>query len=82
MTDLTKFKKQPVNELELKRSPETPQKKAGRPPLENPHDRLTEKVTLNFSVSEKKKLNKLSLGKGGLPIALMIRGFLKEAKWI
>ena len=77
-TDLSQLKpadnKQVLKEIsEVAR----PQKKLGRKPKQ-PNERLTEKLTINFTKAEKEKLLALSQERGGLPLTILIRNILKE----
>lgn len=55
-------------------------RKGGRPPKEK-SDRMTEKVTLNFTEEEKEKLLEHAKKKG-IPITVLIRTLLAENDYI
>lgn len=70
-------KNQSNQEQETKQAP----MKRGRKPKEA-EERLTEKVTVNFTVDEIKALKELSAQNFNVPLPTLIRGFLKEQKII
>lgn len=59
----------------------SPNKKSGRPP-KAADEKMTEKVTVNFTPSEKEKLLEKSNELGGLPLSILIRNGLKKASYI
>ena len=85
MTDLSAFKQNKKKVLEKVAKADKGQKgekkKVGRTP-KNPEERLTEKITLNFTQAEKDKLLSISAEKGNLPLTLLIRNLLKENGYI
>ena len=74
-TDLSKFKKS--NKKVLKSLP----KKTGRPPKKET-ERLNQKITINFTNTEKEKLLKRSKKNRNIPITTMIRDLLIDNNYI
>ena len=75
-TDLSVFKKNDRKVLK-----KISGKKGGRP-VKNQGEKLNQKVTVNFSVTEKQKLMERSRASGGLPITMLIRNVLFEKGYI
>jgi len=71
MSDISKFRKTNRNELRERQ-------KVGRKPKPK-EKKLTEKITLSFTLEEKEKIAKRSEKQGGLPYTIMIRNVLREA---
>jgi hypothetical protein len=74
-TDLSKFKKS--NKKVLNSLP----KKNGRPP-KNEKERLNQKITINFTNTEKENLLKRSKKNRNIPITTMIRNLLIDNDYI
>mgnify|MGYP005637664155 CR=1 FL=1 len=78
MSDLSAIKQNKKKVFETIDEPnKVEKKKLGRTP-KKPEKRLTEKVTINFTIAEKEKLMALSQEKGNLPLTILIRNVLKE----
>ena len=75
-TDLSVFKKNDRQVLK-----EISGKKGGRP-TKTAGEKLSQKVTLNFSVDEKQKLLERSKEMGGVPLTALIRNLLIENGYI
>ena len=75
-TDLSAFKKNDRRVLK-----ETSLKKGGRPPKDEA-EKLTQKITVNFTPAEKEKLLERSKASGGLPLTTLIRNVLAEHGYI
>ena len=74
--DLSVFKK---NDRKILK--EISGKKGGRPPKEDA-EKLTQKITVNFTLAEKEKLLERSKAAGGLPLTILIRNVLAEHGYI
>jgi ribosomal protein L44E len=76
MTDLSIFKKNDRQILKKMSGNE------GGRPVKKGSEKLSQKVTINFTISEKEKLLKRSKSMGGVPITTMIRNLLFENGYI
>lgn len=89
--DLSAFKKKPKKNLlngspnsqgvERRENKQIPKNKAGRKPLPEA-ERLTEKVTVNFTAAEIENLKTLSAENFNVPLPQLIRGILKKNETI
>lgn len=91
--DLSDFKKSPKKnllngikepntfEVEVNQQVAEKSKRKGRRPKEA-EERLTEKVTVNFTLAEIESLNSLAIQNFNIPLPKLIRGILKENKII
>ncbi len=80
--DLTEYKKNDKKVLKgIAKKEKSQNMPTGRPP-KNPEEKMSEKITVNFTPTEKQKLLDLSAERYNVPLTTLIRNLLQEKEFI